>query len=375
MSRERILYILVFCIVACFLIFEIVFIAISSSKNSKAKPILANPPENKKSPSLLKEVSNFKIPGVLNDQKRFIIEISVGNPPQKMRMLLDTGWKMFWVAANPSLRGTLFKNVFDESINLKSSDKKEWSDGAHGVSSGYCRMERVSMGEHVFEEMEICFGTSFSGSRWNGMREFDGIIGLWPSGIFLSQIPSFLPDLTEKAFCFDFINADDKSVRSYDFIIGNCSPQDKQLNTIKVGSTWNADLMGKSAVVKQHDTNEMKSIPLTSYNFWFDTGAYGVHLSPNDHAALFSYLATLGSSNFHVYFPFGNGNIVLDCVQGPAFNNALVFNTILECSYTLIGSFLLYGRFTKFDWDKMEFSIEKETEGEGEYLIYHFPRA
>ena len=221
----------------------------------------------------------IQIQGIIDNPLRPYVEIKVGTPPQTFRMLLDTGWRYFWVNAAPNLVGSIFSTFFDKSKSSTFQDDGIINDGAHGVD-GFCGKETVQLGNTVVNNMHICFGEEFSATRFPRFVGFDGIIGLTPGSVFLSEIATLLPSITEKAFCF--VPNVYKKVGyhfEFDFVVGNCG-SDKPMISTQCSSLWYCNVANDITVIDE--AGNKKKLMMSNKSFMFDTGAEVLYISTTD---------------------------------------------------------------------------------------------
>ena len=227
----------------------------------------------------------IQIQGIIDNPLRPFVEIKVGTPPQTFRMLLDTGWRYFWVNASSNSVGSIFSTFFDKSKSSSFSHIGSHSDGAHGVV-GFCGKETVQLGNTILNGMSICFGEEY-GPRFHHFDGFDGIIGLAPSSVFLSEIGTLLPSITEKAFCF-VPNAYNKAQHEhykaeshlgFDFVVGKCG-SDKPMVSVQCQSIWLCSLSKDIKVID--DAGNEKTLIMNSKSFNFDSGSDRIYFSSSD---------------------------------------------------------------------------------------------
>ena len=118
-------------------------------------------------------------------------EISIGNPPQSFKVVMDTGSSNLWV---PSSECTSIACYLHQKYDHESSSswKKNQSSFeiqyGSGSVSGYISADHVGMGDLTIKNQLFAEVTSQSGLAF-AFGRFDGILGLGYDSISVNHIP------------------------------------------------------------------------------------------------------------------------------------------------------------------------------------------
>jgi len=152
---------------------------------------------------------------------QYFAEVSVGNPGQKFKVVLDTGSSNFWVPSSECRSIACFLHTkYDHSTSStyqKNGTKFAIKYGSGDVE-GYMSQDRVDLAgmtikDHLFAEVTSEPGLAFAFGR------FDGILGLGFERISVNHVqPPFYAMveqglLDEPVFAF-YLNSDDKEDKS-----------------------------------------------------------------------------------------------------------------------------------------------------------------
>lgn len=197
-------------------------------------------------------VDNF-----LNAQ--YFSEIEIGTPPQKFKVILDTGSSNLWVPSSEC--GSIacyLHNKYDSSAS--SSHKKNGSEFeiryGSGSLSGYVSQDTVKIGDLKIEDQLFAEATSEPGLAF-AFGRFDGILGLGFDTISVNKIvPPF----------YNLLDQDLLDEGVFAFYLGDAN---------KEGDNSEVTFGG---VDKDHYTGELIKIPLRRKAYWeveFDAVALG----------------------------------------------------------------------------------------------------
>ncbi|RHZ66908.1 pepsin-like aspartic protease [Aspergillus thermomutatus] len=197
-------------------------------------------------------VDNF-----LNAQ--YFSEISLGTPPQKFKVVLDTGSSNLWVPGSDCNSIACFlHSKYDSSAS--STYKKNGSEFSikygSGELSGFVSQDTLSIGDLKVEKQDFAEATNEPGLAF-AFGRFDGILGLGYDTISVNKIvPPF----------YNMLNQGLLDEPVFAFYLGD---------TNKEGDNSEATFGG---VDKDHYTGEMIKIPLRRKAYWevdFDAIALG----------------------------------------------------------------------------------------------------
>ncbi|KAE8152670.1 aspartic peptidase domain-containing protein [Aspergillus avenaceus] len=197
-------------------------------------------------------VDNF-----LNAQ--YFSEIEIGSPPQKFKVVLDTGSSNLWVPSSEC--GSIacyLHNKYDSSSS--STYKKNGTEFAikygSGSLSGFVSQDTMKIGDLKVKDQLFAEATSEPGLAF-AFGRFDGILGLGFDTISVNKIPPPFYNMLDQKLL-------DEPV--FSFYLGN---------TNKEGDNSVATFGG---VDKDHYTGELVKIPLRRKAYWevdFDAIALG----------------------------------------------------------------------------------------------------
>jgi len=132
-----------------------------------------------------------KVPVTNFANAQYFSDITIGNPPQTFKVVMDTGSSNLWVPSSEctSIACYLHKKYDHES---SSSYKKNQStfeiQYGSGSVSGYISTDQVGMGDLIIKNQLFAEVTSQSGLAF-AFGRFDGILGLGYDSISVNHIP------------------------------------------------------------------------------------------------------------------------------------------------------------------------------------------
>ncbi|KAF7115816.1 hypothetical protein CNMCM5793_003456 [Aspergillus hiratsukae] len=197
-------------------------------------------------------VDNF-----LNAQ--YFSEITLGTPPQKFKVVLDTGSSNLWVPGSDCTSIACFlHSKYDSSAS--STYKKNGSEFSikygSGELSGFVSQDTLQIGDLKVEKQDFAEATNEPGLAF-AFGRFDGILGLGYDTISVNRIvPPF----------YNMLNQGLLDEPVFAFYLGD---------TNKEGDNSEASFGG---VDKDHYTGELTKIPLRRKAYWevdFDAIALG----------------------------------------------------------------------------------------------------
>jgi saccharopepsin len=186
-------------------------------------------------------VSNF-----LNAQ--YFSEITVGNPPQEFKVVLDTGSSNLWVPSSEcgSIACYLHAKYDHES---SSSYKKNGSEFAiqygSGSLSGYVSQDTVTIGDLTIKDQLFAEATSEPGLAF-AFGRFDGILGLGYDTISVNKIPPPFYNMIDQGLLDEKVFA---------FYLGDTKDGDDSEATF-------------GGINKAHYTGDITYIPLRRKAYW-----------------------------------------------------------------------------------------------------------
>ena len=197
-------------------------------------------------------------------------EIEIGTPPQKFKVVLDTGSSNLWVPSSEC--GSIacyLHNKYDSSSSStfqKNGSEFEIRYGS-GSLSGFVSEDTVKIGDLKLEHQQFAEATSEPGLAF-AFGRFDGILGLGFDSISVNKIvPPFYNMLNQKKI--------DEPV--FAFYLGDAN---------KEGQNSVATFGG---VDKDHFTGELVNLPLRRKAYWevdFDSIALGDNVAELDNTGV-----------------------------------------------------------------------------------------
>ena len=197
-------------------------------------------------------------------------EIEIGTPPQKFKVVLDTGSSNLWVPSSEcgSIACYLHSKYDSSSSSTfqKNGSEFEIRYGS-GSLSGFVSEDTVKIGDLKLEHQQFAEATSEPGLAF-AFGRFDGILGLGFDSISVNKIvPPFYNMLNQKKI--------DKPV--FAFYLGDAN---------KEGQDSVATFGG---VDKDHYTGELVKLPLRRKAYWevdFDSIALGDNVAELDNTGV-----------------------------------------------------------------------------------------
>lgn len=197
-------------------------------------------------------------------------EIEIGTPPQKFKVVLDTGSSNLWVPSSEC--GSIacyLHSKYDSSSS--STYKKNGTDFeiryGSGSLSGFVSEDTVKIGDLELEHQQFAEATSEPGLAF-AFGRFDGIMGLGFDAISVNKIvPPFYNMLNQKKI--------DEPV--FAFYLGDAN---------KEGQNSVATFGG---VDEDHYTGELVKLPLRRKAYWevdFDSIALGDNVAELDNTGV-----------------------------------------------------------------------------------------
>jgi len=210
---------------------------------------------------------NIAVDNFLNAQ--YFSEISLGNPPQDFKVVLDTGSSNLWVPSSEC--GSIacyLHNKYDSSSS--STYKKNGSDFAirygSGSLSGFISQDTLRIGDLEIEKQDFAEATEEPGLAF-AFGRFDGILGLGFDSISVNKIvPPFYQLIKQKLI--------DEPV--FAFYLGDTNKQQESVATF-------------GGIDKSHYTGELTTIPLRRKAYWevdFDAIAFGDEVAELDNTGV-----------------------------------------------------------------------------------------
>lgn len=197
-------------------------------------------------------------------------EIEIGTPPQKFKVVLDTGSSNLWVPSSEcgSIACYLHSKYDSSSSSTfqKNGSEFEIRYGS-GSLSGFVSEDTVKIGDLKLEHQQFAEATSEPGLAF-AFGRFDGILGLGFDAISVNKIvPPFYNMLNQKKI--------DEPV--FAFYLGDAN---------KEGQNSVATFGG---VDKDHFTGELVNLPLRRKAYWevdFDSIALGDNVAELDNTGV-----------------------------------------------------------------------------------------
>lgn len=178
---------------------------------------------------------------------QFFGPLSVGNPPQSMNVIFDTGSSNLWVPSSTcSNCGShpLYKSS-QSSTYAKNGTAFKIMYGS-GPVSGFLSSDSVTVGDVTVKEQTFAEITDVSGlGMAYKMGKFDGIMGLAFQSISVDHIPPVFESMVTQGLIDEPVFA---------FYLSNVAGQDGEM-----------DIGG---VDKKHYTGEITYVPLSSETYW-----------------------------------------------------------------------------------------------------------
>jgi saccharopepsin len=118
-------------------------------------------------------------------------EISIGNPPQSFKVVMDTGSSNLWVPSSECTSIACYlhqKYDHESSSSYKKNQSSFEIQYGSGSVSGYISADHVGMGDLTIKNQLFAEVTSQSGLAF-AFGRFDGILGLGYESISVNQIP------------------------------------------------------------------------------------------------------------------------------------------------------------------------------------------
>ncbi|EYE94660.1 aspartic endopeptidase Pep2 [Aspergillus ruber CBS 135680] len=211
---------------------------------------------------------NVLVDNFLNAQ--YFSEIEIGTPPQKFKVVLDTGSSNLWVPSSEC--GSIacyLHNKYDSSAS--STSKKNGSEFSiqygSGSLSGFVSEDTVKIGDLKIDNQLFAEATSEPGLAF-AFGRFDGILGLGYDTISVNKIvPPFYSLVNQKKV--------DEAV--FAFYLGDAN---------KDGDTSEVTFGG---VDEDHYTGELTKIPLRRQAYWevdFNSIALGDNVAELDNTGV-----------------------------------------------------------------------------------------
>ena len=169
------------------------------------------------------ELSNYK-------NSQYIGKISVGSPPQEIKVIFDTGSSNFWVVSNRCYSsGCIIQKSFDSTKSntyKKQGDKVEVEFGTGKIEGSLCN-DNVTLGDVIisnqqFGEIEVEEGDIFQ------QIKFAGILGLsFPSLSSIENIHPVFDNIMDQRLLtknwFSFYLTDNHESKNSELILGEPS--------------------------------------------------------------------------------------------------------------------------------------------------------
>jgi len=147
-------------------------------------------------PKLLGIHQDHRVPVADFQNIQYFANVSVGTPPQSVRMLLDTGSSNMWLPGSKfnstHLRANAFYNSSASSTYVPNGTAIQINYGS-GAVRGFQSADDVSLGGSVARQFVFTEATQTRGYSLG--IEFDGILGLgWPS-LSIQGVPTLMTRL------------------------------------------------------------------------------------------------------------------------------------------------------------------------------------
>jgi len=180
---------------------------------------------------------------------QYFSEISVGNPPQDFKVVLDTGSSNLWIPSSDCTSIACYlHNKYDHSGS--SSYKKNGSDFAirygSGAVEGYISKDTVQLGDLKIKNQLFGEATSEPGLAF-AFGRFDGILGLGYDTISVNGIPPPFYSAVDQGLLDDPVFA---------FYLADVNDKEAESEAIFGG------------VNKDHYTGDLTMIPLRRKAYW-----------------------------------------------------------------------------------------------------------
>ncbi|SZF03363.1 unnamed protein product [Blumeria hordei] len=203
-------------------------------------------------------ISNF-----MNAQ--YFAEITIGNPPQSFKVVLDTGSSNLWIPSQSCNSIACFlHNTYDSSSS--QTYHKNGSDFSiqygSGSLSGFVSRDVVNIGDIEIKDQLFAEATSEPGLAF-AFGRFDGILGLGYDSISVNRIPPPFYNMIEQ-------NLLDEPV--FAFYLGASEDENSSPSVITLGGTD-----------PDHYSGRLIEIPLRRKGYWevdFDSFTFGSETVP-----------------------------------------------------------------------------------------------
>jgi len=145
-------------------------------------------------------VASIELANTYNTQ--YSGEIAVGAPPQKIRVVFDTGSANLWVPSGRSLYQADLLSTHQSFSSRRSTTFEEYNEefkimyGSGPVTGWYCS-DTVQIGDLELQDFTFALVERFLGlgSIYTQSSNFDGILGLGFGSISVGQVPTVMKAL------------------------------------------------------------------------------------------------------------------------------------------------------------------------------------
>ncbi|KAK3709979.1 aspartic proteinase precursor [Vermiconidia calcicola] len=199
--------------------------------------------------SILPEKNKHAVPvdNFLNAQ--YFSEISIGNPAQQFKVVLDTGSSNLWVPSQDcgSIACYLHSKYDHSGSNTYKKNGSEFAIRyGSGSLEGYISQDQVTIGDLMIKDQLFAEATSEPGLAF-AFGRFDGIMGLGYDTISVNKIP---PPF------YNMIDQDLLDEPVFSFYLSDTNDEGAESECVFGG------------VNKEHYTGEMVKIPLRRKAYW-----------------------------------------------------------------------------------------------------------
>ncbi|KAK3724485.1 aspartic proteinase precursor [Vermiconidia calcicola] len=199
--------------------------------------------------SILPEKKKHSVPvdNFLNAQ--YFSEISIGNPAQQFKVVLDTGSSNLWVPSQDcgSIACYLHSKYDHSGSNTYKKNGSEFAIRyGSGSLEGYISQDQVTIGDLMIKDQLFAEATSEPGLAF-AFGRFDGIMGLGYDTISVNKIP---PPF------YNMIDQDLLDEPVFSFYLSDTNDEGAESECMFGG------------VNKEHYTGEMVKIPLRRKAYW-----------------------------------------------------------------------------------------------------------